>query len=419
MKKHLLAASLLLSAVTSFGAGYQLNLQGLRQLAMGGTGAAWPWDASTIFYNPGGLARLKSIQVYASGLAIMPGTAFGNQVNSGNTGTSVTTKAQTFMPFNFYIGGPVQEDSRIALGLGIYTIAGEGLDWGNNWLGKYIVQSIQLQAVCFQPTISYRVSNFLSVGGGFVYGIGNLDLRQALPIHGTKGPFFGPLYDEGEAHLHGNASGQGFNLGAQFRFSDKVQMGLTYRSQINMGIGGGTATFTVPTSLKSEFPNTNFDTQLPIPQVATIGIGLRPVEHLTLQFDLSYTGWNSFDSLRINFAKQTSSLHNMHAPRHYRNTVTPRIGAAYKLGKVVSLMLGGAFDPTPVTNGFVSPDLPDADRIIVTGGIAIKPMPRFTILTAFEGTSSVKRAATYDYGNFNGTYKTEAATVGLGIYYNF
>jgi long-chain fatty acid transport protein len=418
MKKHLLAASLLLSAITSFGAGYQLNLQGLRELAMGGTGTAWPWDASTIFYNPGGLARLKSIQVYASGMLVTPATAFGNQLTSGNLGTSVTTQAQTFVPFSIYFGGPLQQDSRIALGLGIYTTAGIGLNWDNNWIGKYIVQKIQMNAVCFQPTFSYRVSNFLSVGAGFVYSIGSLDFTKALPIHGVQGPAFGPLYDEGEAHLHGSASGGGFNAGAQFKLSDKVQMGLTYRSQVNMSIGAGTADFSVPKSLRASFPNTTFDTQLPIPQVVSIGIGIRPTERLTLQFDLNYTGWNTFDSLRFNFAN--SALKNEHDPMHFRNTLTPRIGACYKLGRVVSVMAGGAFDPSPVTNGFVSPILPDADHIIVSCGVSIKPMPRFTILTAFEGNSTVKRNGTYinqDY--FSGVYKTEASVFGVGLYYNF
>ena len=78
MKKHLLAASLALASFSSFGAGYQLNLQGLRQLAMGGAGTAMPWDASTIFYNPAGLSRIKSIQAYVSVLGVMPATAYGN-----------------------------------------------------------------------------------------------------------------------------------------------------------------------------------------------------------------------------------------------------------------------------------------------------------------------------------------------------
>ena len=56
MKKHvLIATTLMLSSAMSFGAGYQLNLQGLRQLAMGGGGTAVPWDMSIIFYNPGGI----------------------------------------------------------------------------------------------------------------------------------------------------------------------------------------------------------------------------------------------------------------------------------------------------------------------------------------------------------------------------
>ncbi len=412
MKKHLLAALILMSSVTSFGAGYQLNLQGIRQLAMGGTGTAWPWDASTIFYNPGGLGRLKSIQAYASVVFVMPATAFGNSM------ASARTNQQTFTPFNIYVGGPIQQDSKFALGLGVYTAAGIGLKWDDNWIGKYINQSIKFQAVMFQPTISYRVSDFLSVGGGFVYGLGNIDIKQALPIHGMNGPE-PPLTDDGEARLHGNANGVGFNLGIQLKPSDNFQLGLTYRSQIVMNVSGGSAIFNVPGSLRNSFPNTTWDSYLPLPQVLSFGIGIRPTEHLTLTFDLAYTGWNSFDSLRINFADHTPALVNNHAPRHYRNTLTPRIGANVKISKVVSVMAGGFYDPTPVTNHYVSPDLPDADRISLTCGVAIKPLPRFTILAAFEGTTSIKRTGSYDYAGFSGTYKTEAASPAIAVYYNF
>jgi len=415
MKKHLLAASFLLSAITSFGAGYQLNIQGIRQLAMGGTGVAWPWDASTIFYNPGGLGRMKNIQVYASAVLIAPATAFGNTMGSA------VSKPQTFLPFNLYVGGPIQQDSKFGLGLGIYTPAGLGLAWDNQWQGRYLIQSIDLTTLSFQPTVSYRVSDFLSVGAGFVYTVGTLDLTQSLPVHGVYGPAnaYNAYDDVGEAHLHGNANGVGFNAGVQMKPNDNLQLGLTYRSQVNMNLSGGTATFTVPNSLSTSFPNTQFDSQLPIPQVLSAGIAYRTMNDLlTLQFDLDYTGWNSFDSLRINFTQQTSELQNMHEPRHYRNTLTPRIGASYKVSKVISFMGGGAYDPTPVTSGFVSPDLPDADRIVVSCGMSIKPFPRFTILAAIEGTSTVLRTGTYNYGGFSGTYKTEAVTSGIGLYYN-
>ena len=413
MKKHLLAVSLLLTTLTSFGAGYQINLEGLRQVAMGGTGVAWPWDAATIFYNPGGLARLKSIQAYVSVSAIMPATAFGNQMESGNTPANATTARQTFTPFNVYIGGPVQENSRISLGLGIYTPAGSGLQWDNNWLGRYLVQSVQLKCVFFQPTLAYKINDFLSVGAGFVYGTGVFDFTQALPVHGANGAF-----DGSQASLHGNAVGAGFNAGVNIRVSEQLQLGVSYRSQVNMGISSGSAKFTVPSSLRDSFPNTHFDSQLPVPQVITAGIGYR-TGNWTFQADFNYTIWNSFDSLRFNFDQHTSSLKNMHAPRHYHSIFTPRVGAHFKVSKVVALMAGGAYDPSPVPNGYVSPDLPDANRIIVTGGITIKPIPRFTIIAACEAASGVKRHASYDFGGFEGTYKTEAVAPGIALYYNF
>jgi long-chain fatty acid transport protein len=415
MKKYLLASSLLLaSSVASFGGGFQLNLQGLRQLAMGGSGTAWPWDASTIFYNPGGLARLKNIQVYGSVMAIMPATAYGNI----RTQSSQSAVPQTFTPFSIYVGGPLQRDSKFALGLGIYTPFGSGVKWDDNWIGKYIIQSIDLQCVFFQPTISYRASELLSIGGGFIYAAGAIDLRKAMPVHSVNGPY-DPNRDEGQAHLHSAANGVGFNLGLQFKLSESLQLGLTYRSQVNMNVSGGSANFTVPSALRDSFPNTTFDAQLPLPQVVSVGVGWRPIEALTLQFDLNYTGWSAYDTLRINFTKTTSSLENMRAPRQYKNVISPRIGATYKISRVVAVMGGFAYDPTPIKDGFVSPDLPDANRVIATCGLTIKPIPRFTIIAAFEAATSVKRTASYDHEGFSGTYKTSAAVPGIAFYYTF
>lgn len=411
MKKHLLAASLAFTTFASFGAGYQLNLQGLRQLAMGGTGVATPWDISTIFYNPGGLARIKTIQGYGSILGVMPATAYGNFQGSART------QAQTFTPFSLYVGGTVKEGSRLGLGLGIYTPFGTGMKWDNNWTGRYLVQSINLQTVFFQPTISYRLTDRWSFGAGFVFATGTFDMQQAMPVQNIVGN----SSEDATAKLHGVGNGVGFNLGIHMVASERLSFGLTYRSQVNMDVSGGSATFKVNPCLKDYFPNTTFGSLLPLPQVATLGIAVKPLnnERLTMQLDFNYTGWNSFDSLRIDFDTHTAMLQNAHAPRHYRNTLTTRLGANYKISKVVSVMGGGAYDPTPVTNNFVSPDLPDADRVEVTCGVAVKPLKRFTVLAACGFVTSLKRVGNYEYGKFSGTYWTQAISPGIGVYYNF
>lgn len=414
MKKHVITASLVLSAMASFGGGYQLNLQGVRQMAMGGTGAAWPWDASTIFYNPGGLSRLHGIQAYASTAVIMPSTSYGNRGTSGVTSANERTADQSFMPFNLYVGGPVHQDSRFGIGLGIYTPFGSGTKWNDNWLGRYIVQSVDLKTVFFQPTFSYQFTEWFSFGAGLVVGAGSVEYRRALPVHGTQGPG----HDDGQAHLRGSATGVGFNAGASLKLRENLQFGVTYRSQVNMDVSGGTAKFKVPASLTDSFPNTTFNARLPMPQVLTAGVGWR-LGDVTLQMDLNYTGWNSFDSLRFDFRETTSTLQNIRAPRKYRNTLSPRFGLHYKISRVVALMGGVAYDPTPVTNDFVSPDLPDADRINLSCGITVKPLPGLTIMAAFEGTNGVKRDGDYVAGGFSGVYRTSAATPAIGLYYIF
>jgi long-chain fatty acid transport protein len=143
------------------------------------------------------------------------------------------------------------------------------------------------------------------------------------------------------------------------------------------------------------------------------------INNLTLQLDLNYTVWKPYDTLRFDFAKTTTYVNHIREPRHYRNTLTARIGACYKFSRIVAVMAGFAFDPTPVSNGFVSPDMPDADRIIGSCGITVKPSPRFTIIAAYEGMTSMRRQGTYDFANLNGAYRTTSATPALGVYYIF
>lgn len=404
----MMGTALSLFAGTAFGAGYQLNLQGLRQLGMGGSGTAWPWDASTIFYNPGGLARLDGWQASVSGLVIIPTVQFV----SASTGNVYTTQSQTFYPFNAYVGGPVTKDKKLAVGVGVYTPFGSGLTWDNNWEGKYLAQSIYLQSIFVQPTASYRINDIISVGAGFIYSFGNLEFKQAVPISNESGA-------DGQADLKGNANGTGYNVGIQLKANDKLQFGLTYRSRVNMKLNSGTANFTVPSSVSSMFPNTSFKSQLPLPEVASIGVGYKPVKKLTLSLDVNFIGWSAYDSLKFDFGQHTSELTNYHAPREYQNTVAVRLGGNYDINKQFAVMAGAAYDPSPVRDGFVSPELPDGNRTVLTCGVAYNPIKKLAIMAALEYTTTIKRNSTYDFGYFNGQYQTKALTPGLGVNYIF
>ena len=412
-KRFLLIASLLLPAAAAFGAGYQLNLQGLRQLAMGGGGVATPWDAATIFYNPGGMSYLDGIQAYGSVQFVIPRTSFLQSASSGG-GDQQRTQPQTFTTFNAYVGGTVGKSKRLGLGVGAYTPFGSGTKWEDDFSGRYVSQEIYLQTIFIQPTVSYKICDMLSIGAGFVYGFGNVRVRSAIPVQSADMPF-------GEAELTGAAQGMGFNAGASVKATDKLSFGISFRSKINMKVKTGTATFTVPQALSDtgHFGNTSFKSSLPLPAVLTVGAAWKPLKKLTVQLDFNLTFWNAFDTLEFDYGHTNATLQDTKAPRNYHRRLTTRLGACYQATDALGIMIGGAYDPTPVRDDYVSPDLPDANRIVLTCGLSLKLVKHLSVLAAVEYVHSEKRDGNYAPANFSGTYQTIAVTPGIGLTYNF
>jgi long-chain fatty acid transport protein len=407
-KTAVITTALLLSTALSFGAAFQVNVQGLRQIAMGGTGTGWIWDASTIFYNPAGLSKLKGMQAYGSVQFLIINTKY---VQTPYQGYSEESKAAVYTPFNLYIGGPLKKEGRLGVGLGIYTPFGSGLTWNDNWEGRYVIQKVSMQTIFFQPTVSYKITDMLSVGAGFIYATGNLKFKRAVPLQDQFG-------NDGYGELKGKASGVGFNFGVHLNPTENLQIGVTYRSQVNMKVRHGDAKFYVPSSLAANFPNTEFEAKVPLPKVISLGVGFRPMDKLILTAEANFVGWKPYDTLRFDYAKNTAFLQDTKSPRNYNNTLALRIGSHYQATDKLEVMLGGAYDPTPVADGLVSPDLPDADRWLVTGGLTFKATDRLTILTALEYGASKKRDAEYTPDNFNGRYQTKAIIPCIGVTYD-
>ena len=405
-KSFLLIAPLLLSSLASFAGGFQLKVQGVRQLAMGGTGAAWAWDASTIYFNPGGLSTLSGMQVYGSINTIMPRTEMVNN------GTVIDAANKTYPTFNIYAGGPIRKGSKFAIGLGIYTPFGSGISWNDNWVGKYVIQNVQLSTVFIQPTASYKLNDVFSVGAGFIYATGHVQFQQAIPAQDVNGT-------NGEAYLKGNANGVGMNAGLHMKLGDKIQAGFTFHSKVKMDVRNGSSTFTVPYSLQSNFPSGIFTTSVSLPSSECLGLAFKPTKHLTISLEADFNQWSQYDSLIFHYSPNTAALQDTRLPKKYKNTTSYHIGANYHINHYASVMLGGAYDPTPIQDGFLSPDLPDANRWIVTGGVTVRPVSSLTVMLAVEYVSSLKRTGTYDYANFGGQYQTKVLTPALGVYYNF
>ncbi|QKG54833.1 outer membrane protein transport protein [Hymenobacter sp. BRD67] len=399
--------------------GFQVGLTGQKNVGMGGTGTGLYLDQASQFYNPGAFAFAPTGFQVGGNMAIprisfRPDAADQGQRNLQNTNV---------FPFSGFIGfGP--KEGKWRLGAGVYTPFGSEVHYQPGWEGRYALTDINLRSVFVQATAAYAITPQVSVGAGLVMlAMGSVDLQRDIPLQaqGSTTP--------AHAQLTGNADHKlGYNAGILFKPSEKLSLGISYRSAIDAHVGSGDITLTnLPASARSNFSATSFDVTLPLPDVYSVGLGIRPNDKLTLAFDANLVGWSRYQSLDFTYAggvlggAATSS-----SKREYQDALAFRVGAQYKVTDNFTLRAGTFYDMSCVRDGFVTPETPDADRLGLTASFTYAFGQRFGLDASFLFEDFMKRSQTQGDLISNGTtdrvagtYKTTISVPGVGLYMKF
>jgi long-chain fatty acid transport protein len=387
--------------------GFQVNLQGQAQQGMGGAGVAYAQDAASLFFNPGSSSFVKENSININANAGFANSKFLDK----NTHIISETKSPTSTPFAAYGIFQLKDSAKLKLGLAVYTPFGSTVQWQDNWTGRFTITKLQLLAIYIQPTVSYKLTKKIGIGAGFIFATGKVNLQKDIPVIDVNGNY-------GHAELEGKANGYGYNLGIYYNPIPKFFIGLTYRSQVNMNVKNGEAKFTVPSSLSVNFPDGKFTSSLPLPSVTILGFAYKLTSKTTLALDINYTGWKAYDTLAFDYENNTTSLIDTKSARNYKNTFAFRFGGDYKISEQLIARLGIAFALSPVPDGYVTPETPDANRINYTAGLGYNFKKHFTINASFLFTT-FKREGTNIETNLSGTYKTNVVIPGLSIIYKF
>ena len=185
-----------------------------------------------------------------------------------------------------------------------------------------------------------------------------------------------------------------------------------------MNVDNGTATFNVPVSLSANFPSGKFSTGLALPKVASFGVAYAPCNKFMLALDANMMGWKSFDTLAFDFEKNTSEVQDTKSAKLYKNTFSYRVGAQYALTGKLDARAGIKYLTTPVKDGYVSPDVPDASHFNYSVGFGYKFNTHFAADMSLT-IQNMERTDTSIESQMNGTYKTSIVMPGVSINYNF
>jgi len=416
MRKLLSLTLLALAGSTAFAGGYRVSIQGQKQLAMGHTGVAVVNSAEVAFFNPAGMAYLdKKFNLSVGANALFAKTKFQNsqynwEASTENMGT----------PFSVYATYKIND--WFTAGLAVYTPYGSSVEWDQDWEGAHLVNNIDLQAIFVQPSISIRVGEHFSIGGGPIYATGSVNFNRNLSMN--------PLLSDSEGNptdVTLDAKGitaWGYTAGFMFNPTDKLRLGMNYRSEIIMEARDGDATYNDTPSF-NPLANTKFDADLPLPAELTVGLSYEVTNKWLVAFDYNRTMWSVYKALDVKFANGTESLN----PRNYQNSSTYRFGTQYKANDKFTFRAGMYFDESPVQDGYFAPETPRNDSMGYTGGLTYQVNSKLGVDFSFLYLHFDEIDNSYNYStdpisgqpnpDFGGTYKSVVFSPGIGITYGF
>lgn len=389
---------------TALGAGFALLEQSASRLgtAFSGT-AAIADDATTIFYNPAGMAKLTAPELSVVASGVLLSSEFKNANSQPALGHTLGGGGGDAGDWNAvpaaYFALPLNDS--FAVGMGINVPFGLKLEYDDGWMGRFQALNSEIKTYNFNPSLSWRVNEQISLGVGVNYqriqaelsnavnytavvaqGLQGLVEAGQLPASEVPGLILANAGLEGHTVVRGDDSAWGFNVGVLFEFSEDTRLGLSYRSTVDYTLDG-TVRFTPATSTDpvgagiiagasgpgGPLSNGPVSVDLELPDVATASLYHR-VGQLELTADIAWTGWSSIQELRI--VRGSGEVLSV-TPEEWDDTWRYALGAAYQLNDQWKLRVGVAHDGTNVPNSTRTARLPDSDRNWIAVGAQWNP----------------------------------------------
>jgi long-chain fatty acid transport protein len=443
-------------SANAFGSGFALLEQSASRVgtAFAGTAAAAD-DASTIFYNPAGLALLDDTELLVVVSGIHVSSEFNNRNSQPAFGQPLGASSGDAGGWNavpsVYFALPLNKD--LAFGLGLNAPFGLKLEYDNGWIGRFQALKSEIKSYGFNPSLSLRLNDRVTVGFGLNYqhlqaeltnavnycAVVAQGLQQLVAAGQVPAAAVPPLLAanaglEGNASVRGDDSSWGFDAGLLFELSPDTRLGLSYRSKVNYDLEGS-ARFTPPTATNATgaaiiaaasapgagLGDGRISVELKVPDTATASLYHR-LGSIELLADVAWTGWSSLRELRI--VRDSSAVLSV-TPERWKDTWRYALGATYQLNDQWKVRGGIAYDEAPVPSQTRTPRLPDANRKWIAVGAQWNASEAVVVDMGYAHLFSPDAALDQDDGNalasalLNGAEQSSIDVVSAQVGYRF
>lgn len=380
--------------------------------------AATMGDASSIFTNPAALLGIQSKQIAVSSVAASARSKVETDVARSNFGLNVTGQdgdpgGAAIIP-GIYYAQRVGTD--FVIGLGTTVPFGLKTEYDANSLARYVATKSEVRTVDIMPTIAYALADTVSVG----LSADLLYVKATLDSHIDGGASGLPQTDATSRNT-ADAWAYSAHAGIHYHGEEGSSVGLVFRAPVHVTAEGDSISSLsgITQGVKSE---------VDLPASVTMSV-VQPVgESLELLGDASWTRWDRFSVLSLEFANGMVT----DTPQHFKNTWRLAGGANYLYSDMLTFKMGAAYDKTPVNDAYRTARIPDEDRLWLSVGAAWHLWKNLNVNFGYAHLffktanvndhgvhSSVTGAPLFPALQYKSNYKTKADIIGLQLSWDY
>lgn len=214
-------------------AGFYLSEVG-SPASLGTGGVANPTNtghADAAWTNPAGMTGLEHDSLLAGLQIVAPRMEFDSSIATGGGEDGNNAGETAVIPSFFYVR-KLTEEARF--GVSLVAPQGGGVDFGDDFVGRYQTSKATLAAVGISPSFAYKLNDRISLGAGvsFIYTKfeQNIALNQGALVPGAP---------DGKVKIE-NATDWGYQpfLGMTVQLTDRALLGLVYRAEADVDLDG-------------------------------------------------------------------------------------------------------------------------------------------------------------------------------------
>jgi len=346
MKKLLLVSAIAASSLMA--SGYKIPEQSLNSTALAGAYVSNASTADAAYFNPANMAFMseeKHLELNMMYIHLNPVQYSGSVTGLGAPAHKSESASENFIiPQMYLVSAPLGEDKDIRIGISVNAPAGLTKRW-TKAPQSYAAEEFTLKVIEVNPTLSYRIMDNLSIAGGvrFVYSEGVIKTELAPG-------------QQSHMDLEGSSWDIGWNAALSYKPFDTWGMALTYRSNVDLTEEGGQSLVgpkTVPATVG-----------IPLPATLAVATDVSLTDSTNIEFVYERAFWSSYDELDIRVMGQSVNPTGQPTPKNWVDSNTFRLGLTQGLGDSVDLMLGIAYDETPVPEETLGFEMPDSNAFL-------------------------------------------------------